>query len=240
MIITRPKFLVGCPVSSRNWILEDWVTYLDKAFSKYGADFEIIFLVGSSDFETLDVVTTFAGTHIFLNEEDNFDSNHRWNSQRYHSMVALRNRLLSEVRFLQPDFFLSLDSDILLHEDAIISIMEAFDQHPEACAIGGKCYLSRTGTRFPNYGTWRHTSHWNSFTRKDSKRLQRAGVLMAIKMMKPEAYSIDYKYSQHGEDIGWSANIAEAKMEMWWDGRVCNKHVMSPADHGKIDPRVGF
>jgi hypothetical protein len=58
--------------------------------------------------------------------------------------------------------------------------------------------------------------------------------------MKPEAYNIDYKVADQGEDIGWSQNCKQARLKLLWDGSHASKHVMRRKDLENVDVRVGY
>ena len=63
---------------------------------------------------------------------------------------------------------------------------------------------------------------------------------MAIKMMSPKAYNIDYESHIHGEDLGWSKAVKNAGGQMLWDGQVASKHVMNMKMFDVVDKRVGY
>lgn len=235
----REQFLIGCPVADRNWILPRWEQHVRKAAQVAGVDFKFLFLASDDDQETIDYVKTIRDAYIYTTDETSYPGNHRWNQTRYHVMVNLRNELLECVRELQPEYFFSLDSDILLHPSAIESALSAFVEFPELWAVGTKCYLSQTGPKFPNMGLW-NSAHFNKFYRRNSNNLCKADVLMAAKFMTPPAYGQNYEFNMVGEDVGWSANIARSKGKMMWDGRVTNKHVMHPDLLDVVDVRVGW
>ena len=149
-------------------------------------------------------------------------------------MVRLRNILLESVRTLEPDIFLSLDSDILLHPNTIMNLIESLDNYD---AVGGRCYMYPMGTREPSYGALDR----REFIRgEDFGGICQAGVLMGIKMMSPKAYNVDYRFSHFGEDIGWSHACRDLDLTLGWDGRTINKHLLNPEMLNIIDERVGF
>ena len=232
------KLLIGCPISDRAWILPKWFEHCYISAENAQVDIEFVFVASKNDKDSLDVVTHKNSTIVMVDEAIRKD--HRtWNISRYEHMCFLRNSLLSEVRTIAPTYFLSLDSDILLHPNAISSLLDASQQHPGAWAIGGKCYLS-TATRYhPNMGTFKQGQS-DTFTRKDSNALHPVDILMAIKLMKPESYNIDYVVNRLGEDIGWSKQVIAAGGSFFWDGRVANKHIMDKKLIDKFDERVGF
>lgn len=231
---------VGCPVKNRAWALPDWLCYVERAFDRLGETPFFVFVVGSSMDDTAGLIDQFADDRntsvIFHDEEPTRGMKRRWNVDRYGHMVEARNLLLGLVREVKPDYFLSLDSDIMLNEQALIDMLETIKT---ADAVGGKVYLMEPpALAAPSYANI--TKH-NALRRPDhSGVLPRVDVLMAVKLMTPKAYNVDYRTHFHGEDIGWSLAAAEAGCTLKWDGRSCSKHVMHPELLDQIDQRVGY
>lgn len=156
-----------------------------------------------------------------------------WQVARLERMVELRNRVLVEVRKLQPDVFLSLDSDILLHPQAIKNLLETLQDYD---VVGGYTYLG-PGTHLPS---------WANLVDDELERDERVGyvgevdVVMAIKAMKPTAYVFDYEYHKKGEDPGICKIWMGAGLRIGVDARVVNKHVMEPWQLSLVDERCGY
>ena len=233
------NILVGCPTSDRMWVLPSWFDHVEAAFAKAGLVPNYVFVVGNEDQETLDYLLGKSNVYVKIIQENRREDFRRWNHSRYEYMSFLRNELLKVVREQSPDYFLSLDSDILLHEDSLVSALDALEQHPSAWAAGLKCYMSTDSRVHPSMGNWIGGSH-TRFYRSDSSDMATVDIIMAAKLMKPDAYNIDYKWHGSGEDLGWSASVKEAGGKFIWDGRVANKHVMSKNLINILDKRIGF
>lgn len=230
---------VGCPVKNRAWILPQWFEHVEAAFAKVGLEPYYIFVAGTSVDTTNSVLEDHLRSRlggIARSDEEEQAGLHRiWNPDRYGKMVEVRNHLLRCVREIQPDYFLSLDSDILLRDSALEKMLE----HVGECdAIGSKVYLVPPPERVaPNYCYLRG----GRMNRPDSEfYIPSVDVLMAIKLMSPAAYNVDYEFHFHGEDIGWSKKVKEHGLSMAWDGTTISKHVMTPEWLTKPDPRVGY
>lgn len=98
--------------------------------------------------------------------------------------------------------------------------------------------MTRRGTHAPSYAMMKR--HSTGLLRSDSTNVMPVDVIMAIKLMTPEAYNINYEMQRHGEDIGWSLACKTAGLKLGWDGRQANKHVMDVDALGEVDDRVGF
>lgn len=233
--------VVGCPVRQRAWIIEKWFLHVEHACRL--AEIEPVYVVvADPKDETTRLLQYLADLKsrrcvVSSCDEDLSGTDQRnWNHDRFGRMVELRNQLLETVRELAPDRFLSLDSDILLHPQVVTTLLQTADTYD---AAGGATYMTSVGLEFPSCG-------WNrgmdGFIRRPMEQagVIKVGVIMAIKMMTPAAYAIDYEFNIQGEDIGICSAWQRAGLTIGWDNRHVSKHVMSPADLDKIDPRCGY
>lgn len=225
--------LVGCPVSHRAWVLPTWYEHVERACAEIGEKPEYVFVLDPNDRSTAEIVLEHPPVVVFQVDEDRSADVRDWSHDRFAHMAQLRNHLLSVVREIEPEFFLSLDSDILLHPDALKNLIQSTERFD---AVGGATFMTGAGTSCPSFGL---------FTRDGLRRDLAGGVfpvdvIMAIKLMKPAAYAVPYVAHKLGEDIGWSKNCTAAGVKLGFDGRAYSKHVMSPAALGRTDPRVGY
>lgn len=231
------KLLVGCPVLHREWILPSWFAHVQRAFEHLqennAHDWELEFIfVGDkeTDRETYDIAVfgPVAGVHWIDVLDTRQRDEREWNPPRYQRMVDLRNELLFEVRDLAPDLFLSLDSDILLHPQALIEMIRVLDDEHAyentKVAVGGKVYLSQYGVECPS---WANIGRDGSIRRSNSSGTFPVDVIMAVKLMTPAAYGVDYRFDKQGEDTGWSKAARESGVRLVWTGKVTSKHVFS-------------
>jgi hypothetical protein len=233
------NIVIGCPFSDRGWILDRWLDHIYAAFSEANIEPSFIFVTGSGNEEDIDLLSSIPNATTRVVSEDSRNDIRRWNHSRYEHMVYLRNVLLNCVRERNPDLFLSLDSDILLAPNSIVSALDALDNHPSAWAVGLKCFMSPTSLVHPSMGIWRDLS-FTRFSRTNTDDIATVDIVMAAKLMKPEAYNIDYSFHRNGEDLGWSLNVKNAGGKFIWDGRVTNKHVMGEKFLNVTDKRAGF
>ena len=233
------KITVGCPIKDRYWILPTWFNYVEESAKIANVDVNYLFVVSRNDLRTLEILESKENTTLIFTDEIDETYRRVWNKTRYEHMVYLRNKLLREVRKIKPFYFLSLDSDILINPQAIKNMFDGFEEYPDAWAVGSKCFLSVSTKVHPNMGNW--SDHkFNRYYRADSASLVEVDILMAIKMMSPKAYNIDYESHIHGEDLGWSKAVKNAGGQMLWDGQVASKHVMNMKMFDVVDKRVGY
>lgn len=228
---------IGCPVTNRAWILPRWFDHVYEACNQADVDPFFMFVCGTSEDRTSFIIQDRMSYGIVetVDEKGSQGKVRGWNIDRYHQMVKVRNSLLSLARDTGPDYLLSLDSDILLHPDALKCLLESIEDKP---AIGGKCYLTAEGYHAPNYAHLH--SDYGLYRPDRTGDIFRVDVIMAIKLMTSAAYHVDYKVDRQGEDIGWSKNCREAGLDLWHDSRVCSKHVMERHQLDEVDPRCGY
>lgn len=233
---------VGCPVRAREWILPTWFEHVRVAAEAAQVDLDFVFVVPNDD-PTQEVI----GEHCpapfrIVPSGERVETDTRfWSPARYRHMTILRNWLLTAVREQTPDYFLSLDSDILLHPLALHNLIETAGNGWEA--VGGKCWM----TDHTDACSYINLVNTAGFSRPDVHTVVPVDVIMAIKLLSPEVYNnVSYVFDQRGEDIGYSYGITARGLKIAFDGRVCSRHVMSQYDSGrkprldKIDPRCGF
>lgn len=246
------RVAVGCPIRNRAWILPEWIEHVRTAFAVAGLEPYWIFALGvgpeGRDDGTGLIVSKLVeeenGLCSAFSEPDAPVTRTNWTRERYEAMVVYRNRLLSLVRTANPDYFLSLDSDILLHPSGLINLLDTAQRthnvrgtQKRFDAVGGKAILSEGSKHMVTYG---NLHPQGGIRRQDSDGVFRTQILMAVKLMTPAAYNVDYEFHRHGEDVGWSLACARAGLTLGWDGRVISKHVMRPEHLEKVDPRVGW
>lgn len=241
------SLVIGCPIHRREWIIDKWLEHTLVAADVSELDYKFLFIADEED-PTLESIDSFCRANkieaFFHHESDSPEPIERsWTEKRYHRMVDLRNKLLQRVRDAAPDFFLSVDSDILLHSKTIVNLIEALDFSDKRLkrpfsAVGGKTYMTVAGTHAPSYGMFKRDG--SGLLRKEADGVFRVDAIMAIKLMNSEAYNVDYGFDRRGEDIAWSRNCKEAGLTLGWDGRVASKHVMRPHLLDRVDKRVGW
>jgi hypothetical protein len=232
--------LIGCPVRRREWVLRPWFLCADQAAQVAGLEANYLVALSPADVASREVIEKCcadAGRQLTVLETDELTSEpvqRLWNEIRYKEMVRIRNQLLAEVRRIQPRLFLSLDSDILLHERVIANLVANLDRFD---AVGGKCYMTAQGTHCPSYAMFLNA---NGLLRPDTDWVIPVDVIMAIKLMTSAAYVVDYQLHYQGEDAGWSAAATQAGVRLGWNGTVCSKHVMAQEQLEMIDMRCGY
>lgn len=242
--------VVGCPIFDRAWAMDKWFNHVEIACATAGVvpTYAFVGPKGDETWKYIDRATTAFGRDLscrFTGEDASAkqDKDHNWSrgfsdgvAPRLQHMVDIRNLLLKLVREMEPDLFFSVDSDMFLHHEALSCLLETMEERGWA-AVGGKAYLSR-GDFETMCCTYFHTSASGGHSRTEQSTVFSVDVIMAIKLMSPAVYWIDYEYDRQGEDIGWSNAIKRSGMSLGWDGRVTSLHVMDRENIYRLDPRV--
>lgn len=237
-----PQLLIGCPIHAREWAYTKWyeAARISATLAGYKPDdIGFIYVLDRNDIEMKHYIQATTRDHRhFITTNQTCPSKERvWNETRYREMVYLRNSLLEGVRHIGPQIFLSLDSDILLHPLTIKNLIETL-QGKDCAAVGGKTYMTERGVDYPSYANMIPST--GALLRSDTDGVIPVEVIMAIKLMSPEAYNVDYRYHDKGEDIGWSQAVRATGQKLIFDGRVASKHLMKPEMLDKVDARCGF
>jgi hypothetical protein len=248
----KPTVIAGCPANGREWVIRQWVSHLARAGQEAGVNLHLYMLCPGESTELIDAFEGACASNDVLpilvtQDEKPREDQRTWNIERYQVMADLRNTMLSTIRMMEPDYFLSIDSDILLGPGVLSRMIEDLEGSDYA-AVGSKCYLAvgprQTGKdgRKPvcNVVNYANLGRNGSLLRKDQEGFFPVDVLMAIKLMSPDAYNVDYEPHRQGEDIGWSNAVREAGLKLGWDGRIVSKHCMSQRDLHRVDDRVGW
>jgi hypothetical protein len=231
--------VVGCPVRDRAWCLPTWFEHIEAACEAAGETPHYLF-VGDPNQDVASFRAIEEGVHLhqrnmtILGLNEIYQPYKRvWNLDRFSHMVLLRNTLLERVRHMRPEHYWSVDSDILVAKDTLTSALEARDRFD---AVGSRCYMTPKGTFAPSYAML----NGGGLVRPDSKGCHKVDVIMAVKLMNPDAYNVDYEVHRQGEDIGWSISARKHGVKLGWDGRTVSKHLTTEASLDKVDDRVGF
>lgn len=248
MMGVRPTVLVGCPVRDRAWVLPQWFEYAHRELEAADVDWSWCFAVPDDDEGTVDELVAGADRHggklhLVVRDEPPLPEVEpgllrSWTNDRFEQMTAARNALLAEVRGSEPDFFWSIDSDILAAPGSLRRCLERIADR-EFGAAATKVFMCATGTHWPNFG-WLPAHH--GFVRRNETGCFPVDVIMGYKVMTPAAYSVDYRFDRNGEDIGWSKNCRDAGVKLGWDGdpTLVSKHVFTRSQLDKIDKRCGY
>lgn len=233
------KLLIGCPIYKRDWILNHWLRCV-LSQSVDISDIGFIFEAAPNDNETVSILEAVKNIqknipHFSINIRE--DLNHfehiqngrQWTLSKYGNMVKLRNSLLNQARELEPDYYFSLDSDILIQNPNTIELLIAHIKSG-ADAVSPLMFMTPTGDMYPSVMNWRLDIP-NKAMRNKRYPLGtyfKSDVIMAAKMMSKKVYqTVDYKVHEQGEDLGWCLNARDKGFKLYSASYIYAPHIMS-------------
>lgn len=232
------KLVIGCPIYKRDWILPLWAAAIERQ-SVSLANIGFIFECAPEDNKTISMLNEFSAQHkeiphfeLKIREDiphfEHAPNSRQWTMSKYENMINLRNSLLSSVRSLQPQYYFSLDSDIIIkHPSTLELLMAHIDDGADA--VSPLMFMTPFDTRFPSIMTWKDNEP-NKAYRKDDYPLGtyfQADVIMAAKMMSKDVYSnVNYEFHSQGEDLGWCLNARAKGYKLYSASYIYAPHLM--------------
>jgi hypothetical protein len=230
---------IACPVYKRDWILPAWFYFIEN--QSYSLDnIGFLFELGTDDQETYEVLLAWKRMHpevkIFdlevrddLTHSAHEEGTRRWDHNKYHNMISMRNSLLDKVKEIKPDAYLSLDSDVLLTNPNTIELLLSHI-NSGADAVNPLMFMTPFDVRFPSVMSWIPNSGYEKAQRLEKYPLGRyfkSDVIMAAKMMSSDVYmNSRYEFHPQGEDLGWSKSCAEKGYELFCASYIYSPHIM--------------
>jgi hypothetical protein len=233
------KLILACPIYKRDWILPDWIKCILSQsidISKIG----FIFECSENDKKTIEILEAwkkYDSRIPYFNIKIRTDIPHyeheenkrSWTISKYENMVSLRNSILETVREVSPDYYMSLDSDILMVNNSTLELLIAHVMQG-ADAVSPLMYMTPVGTRYPSVMTWRESDPSMAYRELnyDIGSYFRADVIMAAKMMSKKVYNnVDYSVHRQGEDVGWSLSCRDKGFNLYSASYIYCPHIMS-------------
>ena len=238
------NLLVGCPVYERGWVLPQWFDHLAEWTQHVSVSFVFAYTPGNDD--TLEIIRekthkVDALWHYITVTDGTHSTERNWGSKdRLVTLAYLRNRLLTEVRDIEPDYYLSLDSDILVPPWEQSSLL--FEGLLQFDAVAPLVHLGGGDISNAFYQTARN--HRRRVTRQQFYDTpQPVDIICASKLMAPRLFNderVHYGYHGAGEDIYWSAQATSYGYGLGLDTRIRTTHIMKPEQLDKEDIRLGW
>jgi len=220
------KLAIGCPVYNREWSLPRWFQCIfnQKMDPK---KIDLVFAYTEGDDNTKDVLEKYGEKFNSLNILDCNDLKAFGNrdADRYFSLVILRNRIIDKLREIQPDYYFSYDSDILLPDGTLKGLIK-----DKKDIVGPWVDLVPPGeipncvTLLPNGGGFRRVKPYEKHYPKEG--LYEVSTVFAVFLMaNPVFNTCYYKWHQGGEDYGFAEEVINAGFKSWMDANFIGTHL---------------
>lgn len=232
------KVLIGCPIYKRSWIFPLWASAIERQ-SVPLSDIGFVFEASPDDVQTIAFIEHFADAHkeiphfeIVIREDiphfEHAPNSRQWTMSKYHNMVNLRNSILEKVREISPDYYFSLDSDIIIKHPSTIELLTSHI-NDGADAVSPLMYMTPFDDKFPSVMSWKEEDPTKAY-RKDSYPIGgyfKSDVIMAAKMMSKKTYElVDYEFHSQGEDLGWCVNAKKQGLNLYSASYIYAPHIM--------------
>lgn len=232
------KLVIGCPIYKRSWIFPFWASCIERQ-SVPLSDIGFVFETSPNDEQTLSLLIKWKNLHpeipLFEIKErpdiphfEHEKNSRQWTMSKYHNMVNLRNSLLGTVREIEPEYYFSLDSDILIKNSVTLELLINHIRSG-ADAVNTLMFMTPFDTKFPSVMTWKNDLE-NRAYREDNYPLGqffKADVIMAAKMMSKEVYkNVNYEFHIQGEDLGWSTDAKRKNYSLFCASYIYTPHIM--------------
>jgi hypothetical protein len=233
------KIIIGCPVHNRDTILNLYLDSLSKLYCYH--DLGFFFLANNCDDATTQLLRNFSHNRScrieFFNE---IQSTSRRVGNRYHQLVDIRNKLREYLLQDSFDYYLSVDSDIMLPPQALMRLLEH-----ELDAVSGLVYndLHMGGKRDVRQGHICNILSWSTKKNKqgypmavhirnypDSELIPVDVTGACILMSRRVVEQVEYAFHPQGEDLGWSINLQMGGFQAFCDTSVRTTHLMTQAE----------
>jgi hypothetical protein len=232
------KLIIGCPIYKRDWIFPLWASAIERQsipLNKIGFVFE----VSADDEKMHDMLVLWRKyhreiPHFEINKREDIPhfehapNSRQWTISKYENMVNLRNSLLTRVRELSPDYYFSLDSDVIIKNDSTLELLIGHIKDGTD-AVNPLMYMTPFGTDFPSVMSWIDKDQFKATRNKDYPigTFFESDVIMAAKMMSKKVYeNVDYEIHSQGEDLGWSANASKKGYSLACASYIYAPHIM--------------
>ena len=219
--------MIGCPLYEREWSLPRWFTCLYSQGIDMG-EVKLVFALTDGEDKTRDVLEEHRENFkdIIIIECNDLPAYRDRDQKRFFPLVTLRNKIIEILRVEQPDFYFSYDSDIIIPDETIRTLIEDNKQivspYVDLVPPAG---IPNCATRRPNNSTgFRRYKPYETFY--PIGQLYRVDTVFAVFIMKKEVYmNCDYYWHPGGEDYGWALEIMSKGYESWMDSRLVCTHL---------------
>lgn len=233
------KYLIGLPVYKREWILSEWFECIENQTVPL-SDMGFLFLMSNQyeDPYTYEIIFDWQAKHPevqYFNIIEETSQRHKvhvpgtraWKLHDYKKLAAFRNTLLEHVKIIQPEYYFSLDSDILLSDPNTLETLTK--ELVNFNAVSPLAYMSPASTKHPNVLSWKRVPGQET-VRKENYPIGtvfKSDIIMAAVLMDQKAYNkADYKFHIAGEDVGWAYSMWKNGLTMGSVSNIYTPHIM--------------
>jgi hypothetical protein len=222
------KIIVGCPIKDRAWVIPQW----HAAIRAQEVDVEVVCLYSASEDDTR---AQLESRHVTILDDPEIGrrlpeiDGHMWGGrpEDYSYMTRIRNDLMDYVVAQDPDYFLSLDSDILLCPGALKRMVACLEIY--GGIVSPAVNMSQNGRTAWNVMTWADRAHPGVAHRRVTPVAGQVDVIMAALLFDREGMQCRWSPTRNGEDIGLCIDAERLHVPRWWLPDLRCDHLMRPS-----------
>jgi hypothetical protein len=219
------KLAIGCPIYNREWSLPRWFQSLfDQQINPKNVDLVFGYTVG--DDNTMRLLEKYGSKFNSLNivECNDLPAFADRNSERFYPLVIIRNRIFEKLKEIQPDYYFSWDSDILLPEGTLKSLIkDKKDIVGPWVDLVPPADIPNCATKLATGGYRRYQPHEKFYPKKG---LYEVSTVFAVSLMENKVFNTcTYKWSSGGEDYGFADEVIQAGFHSWVDANFIGTHL---------------
>ena len=218
------RLAIGCPIFEREWSLPRWFQCIfnQKVQTK---NTDLIFAYTEGKDNTLGIIEKYGDKFNSVNIIDCNDIPfyRERDANRFYSLVILRNRIIDVLREIQPDYYFSYDSDILIPDNTLKTLIKdkkdivapwvdlVLDGTPNCSSLEGE-------------GGFRRRKPYELHYPKQG--LYKVDTVFAVFLMENKVFNnCTYAWHTGGEDFGWALDVIEKGYESWMHGDLVCTHL---------------
>ena len=220
------NIVIGCPIYLREWCLPRW---LSSVFNQGIEPSNIVLIFGLTDSEednTRQLLEKYGAKvkDFYIIDCNDLKAFKDRSPERFYPLVEIRNRILEKVREINPDWYFSWDSDILLPDTSLPKLIA---RDVDLCSpyvelVKG---IPNCMDRMPNCDGFRRHKPLLEHYPKDS--FYKVGASFACLLFKKGTYDIVYSWHQAGEDLGFALDAYEKGFEFYIDSTIEGVHLFN-------------
>jgi hypothetical protein len=216
------KILIGCPIKDRGWCLPSWY----EGIEDQGLEVEVITILSPSADNT-ELLLKERNIEILYDDDPGRPpqeiDGHVWHAVQYAYMARLRNQLLDWATAAEADYFLSLDSDIVLSANALSALIAFNQSHPGVVAPAVN--MSSGNSVAWNTMNWTNPNAPRLATRGSPPTSGKVDVIMAAMLFDRRSIAqCRWQDNNQGEDVGFCLDAEARGINRYWLSEIRCAH----------------
>ncbi len=225
----QEKIMIGCPIRNRAWILPD---YLQAILNfDYPAELiELCFIVNDCQDSTPAILSDFAAAHenpvyLYYDNQDH-SGKHQRGYYNFRRLAHLRNQLITAFLRTDCEYLFSLDSDIIMPPESIMTLLGAQRDIISALVWNGGDIGSHDTYNILKQAENGDYLHIREFPVNGVFEVDCTGAAYLLRRRVLSEFMIRYDADYGAEDIGFCKSAQRAGIKLYCHSGVRGRHFM--------------